>query len=92
MSSAYCAVFVFCDTLKLLCVFSYYVLLYYYYYYYYYAAVSEYVPSENDAMDNAVMQQWTRNRVFIPTLSTIATRHRNQHRLVDRLHRMFHRL
>jgi len=57
--------------------------------YLYFAAVAEYVPSENDALDNAVMQQWTRNRVFIPTLSTIATRRHNQHRLVDHLHRMF---
>jgi len=54
------------------------------------AAVVEYVPSDNDAMDNAVLQQWTRNRVLSPTPSAVATRRRNHHRRVDHLHSTFH--
>jgi len=46
----------------------------------------EYVPSESDAMDNAVLQQWTRNRVGVPTPSAVSTGHRNQYRRVDHLH------
>jgi len=41
-------------------------------------------------MDNAVLQQWTRNRVLSPTPSAVATRRRNHHRRVDHLHSTFH--
>jgi len=49
----------------------------------------EYVPSDSDALDNAVVHQWTHNHVLVPTPSAVATRHRNHHRRVEHLHSTF---
>jgi len=53
---------------------------------YYLCAFAEYVPSNTDEMDSSVLQKWTRNLVFVPTPSAVATRYRNHHRRVDHIH------